>query len=385
MASDQDEETTEFLGLRQQLKELIRTRNRGNLAGFSMNVVERMKKLPCDNYGSFFGPSQATISKRVMEESRVWQKENLDSISKILLASMNKSSDSLKKQKDSASSITEMKKKIEQLKMSRDYSFLHDDGAKLPPVSDIKDASTQGSEALKSKQALGNNGRQQVKGVYDDAKLPPALTEVQVACGKGKLVSLNSVMHSKAGSGNSSSAWKFNSTSIDSKKQLNLKTRIKPAKSKAVEKKQSGKTPPNPHKEASSDQMQSNPKPNLEVKIKLNQPVPLLEPQDNKAIKYVSSQVMRQVHRPKKRPPSESEKAIEAVREMFNTKRFANRDDRDDGNMEANFDDIMKEERRSAKLARKEDAEQLRLIEEEERRKKLAKKPKLCHKTQQNP
>lgn len=48
--------------------------------------------------------------------------------------------------------------------------------------------------------------------------------------------------------------------------------------------------------------------------------------------------------------------------------------------MEANFDDILKEERRSSRIAREEDERELRLIEEEEERerlRKLAKKRKL--------
>ncbi|OMO52108.1 Chromatin SPT2 [Corchorus capsularis] len=48
--------------------------------------------------------------------------------------------------------------------------------------------------------------------------------------------------------------------------------------------------------------------------------------------------------------------------------------------MVTNYDEIMKEENRSAKLARKEDAEELRKIEEEERQERLrrqAKKRKL--------
>ncbi|KAJ6315600.1 hypothetical protein OIU78_018969 [Salix suchowensis] len=48
---------------------------------------------------------------------------------------------------------------------------------------------------------------------------------------------------------------------------------------------------------------------------------------------------------------------------MFNTKRFSGRDD-GDRKMEASFGDIMKEEKRSERLGRKEDQEQLRLLEE---------------------
>ncbi|RWR77894.1 protein SPT2 isoform X2 [Cinnamomum micranthum f. kanehirae] len=79
--------------------------------------------------------------------------------------------------------------------------------------------------------------------------------------------------------------------------------------------------------------------------------------------------------RPKKRPANwysdedmdDGEEAIRMIRNMFgyNPKKYA---DVDVGDMEANFDDILKEERRSAKIAREEDEQEQCLIEEEERR-----------------
>ncbi|ESQ46183.1 hypothetical protein EUTSA_v10000080mg [Eutrema salsugineum] len=83
------------------------------------------------------------------------------------------------------------------------------------------------------------------------------------------------------------------------------------------------------------------------------------------------------VRRPlkKKKPArlSEDDIAMNMIRSMFKTDRFAGRDD-DDRNMEANFDDIMKEERRSARIAREEDEREAMLEEEEERRKRERKR-----------
>jgi protein SPT2 len=45
--------------------------------------------------------------------------------------------------------------------------------------------------------------------------------------------------------------------------------------------------------------------------------------------------------------------------------------------MEAGFEDIQKEERRSARIAREEDERELKLLEEEERRERLKKNRKL--------
>ncbi|TMW91477.1 hypothetical protein EJD97_014296 [Solanum chilense] len=74
--------------------------------------------------------------------------------------------------------------------------------------------------------------------------------------------------------------------------------------------------------------------------------------------------------------------AISMIRRMFryNPNRYQDEDDTSD--MEANFDDILREEKRSAKIAKKEDEEELRKIEEEERRERLrkeSKKRKLSH------
>ncbi|KAG8373807.1 hypothetical protein BUALT_Bualt11G0063500 [Buddleja alternifolia] len=92
--------------------------------------------------------------------------------------------------------------------------------------------------------------------------------------------------------------------------------------------------------------------------------------------------------RPKAKPKrahqdeeSDGDNAISMIRQMFRYNPNKFRDDDDDSDMEAGFDDIMREEKLSAKIAREEDEEQLRLIEEEERRERmrLAKKRKMGH------
>ncbi|XP_078155298.1 uncharacterized protein LOC144551267 [Carex rostrata] len=87
-------------------------------------------------------------------------------------------------------------------------------------------------------------------------------------------------------------------------------------------------------------------------------------------------------HRPSpstgaKRPPFD-DNAIDMIRKMFkyNPKRWAGVDE-DDSDMEVGFDVIQKEERRSSKIGKKEDEEQLRLIEEEEKRDRMRKRQKL--------
>ncbi|XP_031385470.1 protein SPT2 homolog isoform X1 [Punica granatum] len=103
---------------------------------------------------------------------------------------------------------------------------------------------------------------------------------------------------------------------------------------------------------------------------------PQVQAQMSKPQKQIPSHNRLQDQRPKKRPSrpfpeddDDNDAAISMIRKMFgyNPQKFAGRDE-DDSDMEANFDDIMREEKRSARIAQKEDEEQLRLIEEEERR-----------------
>lgn len=99
----------EFLGLRQQLKEAIRMRNQG-----ISTITETVKKLPYDNFGgSFFGPSEPTIAKRVIQESK-----NLASIKLNDLLTKNQKYST----GESSVKAIEVKQKIQQLKISRDYA-----------------------------------------------------------------------------------------------------------------------------------------------------------------------------------------------------------------------------------------------------------------------
>ncbi|CAL5370910.1 unnamed protein product [Camellia sinensis] len=124
------------------------------------------------------------------------------------------------------------------------------------------------------------------------------------------------------------------------------------------------------------------------------QPVPSSKPQINKQPAKIPSCPPLREDRPKKKPvrpyddddvdddDDEGGRAISMIRSMFryNPRKFADEDD--DSDMEANYEDIMREEQRRgyARIARKEDEEELRKIEEEERRERLreeAKKRKL--------
>ncbi|GFP86645.1 hypothetical protein PHJA_000808300 [Phtheirospermum japonicum] len=55
----------------------------------------------------------------------------------------------------------------------------------------------------------------------------------------------------------------------------------------------------------------------------------------------------------------------------YDPTKYGDDDDIDDRRMEANFHDIEKEERRSAKIARKEDAEELRKLQVSSSKKRI--------------
>ncbi|KAE8693388.1 SPT2 chromatin protein, putative isoform 2 [Hibiscus syriacus] len=477
------QEEVEYLELRQRLKDSIRRKRKQSA------LASSEKKLPYNNFGSFFGPSQPVIAQRVIHESKSLL-ENQNLVSKML--STNQSS-----KKNPASNSTgpkqaqlgkvlkppsELRRKVEKLKVARDYSFLSDDTgfpapAKDPPPRNVSAPTSEVRSAqmlLKSKQPLSsnNNSARNLQGIRDERKSVPL---------KGQL-------QSKTGTYNTSSGSKPNGMSMDSKKQLGVTNCMgngrsggvsrgmgssrpvcasngtgigrpvgvssgtwpgrpvgassgtgpnrhagasngtgpvrpvgasngtgpgrpigasngtesgRPAGYKPVPSKMpipkmekvsaptSRSLPPSAHKAPPSRVHSSESRQQLEQKRGLQErnkdkmmpqrPLVSSKPQLKKPVKQVSShtQMKSNVQRPKKIALSEDEKALMMIRNMFHTDRYPVCDDDDVSDMEANWDEIMKEERRSAQIARKEDEEQLRLIEEEERRERMAKKRKL--------
>ncbi|KAK9284420.1 hypothetical protein L1049_023592 [Liquidambar formosana] len=403
----------EYLELRQRIKESIRKQMKKENGSSLANSQERKKKLPYDNYGSFFGPSQPVIAQRVIQESKsLLETQHLAS----------RVSNSHHGNKKSSGSTTagskhgvhahppkvtnEVKRKVQKIKDTRDYSFLLSDDAELPVLTKepgLRNVSVPNSDARsaqvphRSKQSLGNTGRQVLSGREER-----------------KPVSMNGHMQPKAGSHKINSAAKPNLTSMDSRKQLGSNSANGPGRpvgqkglpSKmpvaTLEKKASAPTAKNSmavvHKPLPSKLNSSIPKQHLQQKRvsqepskakmipkqPVKQPMASSKPQINKPVKRVSSVSSMLDHRPKKKPmrrysddeDDEGGQAINMIRQMFgyNPNRYA--DDGDVSDMEANFDDILREEKRSARIAREEDERELRLIEEEERRERLRKEAK---------
>ncbi|KAF7809501.1 protein SPT2-like protein isoform X1 [Senna tora] len=380
---------------------------------------ERKKKLPYDNYGSFFGPSQPVIAQRVIQESKSFiENQHLaPKLSSSHHVNKNKNKVSHGGSKSSAHNhlpkVSETKVKAQKLKDTRDYSFLLSDDAefpaprKEPPPRNIsvRNSEPQRTEVPGRSKQPPSNGGKLVHGGREDRKP----------------VSVPRQLHPKSGPNNKlTSTSKPNMTSAritsgDSRRHLGNNSGSGPGRPmgpKGLPSKKPGgsvvnklstsgiqrsvnsvpsKTPVNavqkplPSKAQSSIPKQSvvqrkDPRELNKPKITPKQSVAQSKPQINKPLKHNPIRPASQDYRPKKKPKrysSDEDDAINMIRSMFNYRpdRFADEDD-DDSGMEAGFDEIMKEERRSAKIARKEDEEELRLIEaeeERERKRRLAK------------
>ncbi|KAK2998681.1 hypothetical protein RJ639_022865, partial [Escallonia herrerae] len=412
------QEELEYLGMRQRLKESIRKQMKKDSGSSLANSREKKKKLPYDNYGSFFGPSQPVIAQRVIQESRSLL-ENPHLAAKVSKPNHLKNKGvaptpggSRPRVDDHPQKITnglKSKSKVQILKDTRDYSFLLSDDAEVPvptkepPPRSVSAPSSEARSAQvppRSKPSLNNNGRKVVNGRDERRPLPTG-----------------NQIRPKVGPQTSASTSNRTSTSVESRKQLGSSNGSGPGRPlgpkglpskvpNTVVKKIAapiGKSSINGLRQPAPSKLQSsNTKPPLEQKKRFpessngrtasKQPVPSSKPQ----VYYLFSvlhikrppaktSANMQDHRPKKRPvrqysnddEDDGVKAISMIRNMFGYNPRKYRDDDDDSDMEANFDDIMMEERRSAKIARREDEEELRKIEEEERRERLRKKRKL--------
>lgn len=131
-------EELEYLEYRQRLKEKIRKSMKDDSASATGQSQDK-KKLPYDNYGSFFGPSQPVIARRVLEESRSMletqhiraKRVNSNSGIQTVPTSANTVGKS-NACNQPPKLVNELKKKVQKLKDTRDYSFLLSDDAEFP-------------------------------------------------------------------------------------------------------------------------------------------------------------------------------------------------------------------------------------------------------------
>lgn len=406
-------EELEYLELRQKLKEAVRKQMKKESGSGQTSSQEKLKKLPYDNYGSFFGPSQPVIAQRVIQESKsILETQHLQS-------RVSNSPNVAKKNPVSTPQSNpkvhikapknDVKTKVQKLKDTRDYSFLLSDDAAIPaprkepppprnnpvPKPDARSAQVP----IKSRQSFSSNAIRQVSNGRDERK--PVLK--------------NGQMQPKAAPSKLNSTSKHALPSMDSRKQLGSNKANGPGWPIVGPKGLPSKMPvANVEKRASSTQgvkdsmrgvhrvvsQSSVPKQPLPQKQEYQKqeskngklmPKPTVSasrPQVNKVVKQSTSHATSQVHRPQKKPvkrrysddeaDDEDTNAISMIRQMFgyNPNKYRGMDEEDDDCMEANFDDILREERKSARIAREEDERELRMIEEEERRERMRKEAK---------
>ncbi|KAG6401078.1 hypothetical protein SASPL_137923 [Salvia splendens] len=317
---------------------------------------------------------------------------------------------------------TVLKKKVEILKNTRDYSFLLSDDAEVPASSKVPPprkvsapkSDARSAELMQRSRPMGNGRAKEVFNGPDGRKpmLPCSQSKSKVGMDKSAHTNKSSTESRKQfGNNNGSGPGRplgpkvlpsYNSVRATAKSaqpaaKKNISVVRKPTSSplQPVARRpvqlnpQSGNNRPtslhgqpsalrrpvqNDNYESSKPKVASRQSlPSSKVQLKRSpQSHPKLGPLRNERPKA----------KPKRQFPdddSEGEQAINMIRQIYNPNKF--RDDDDTGDMEANFDDILMEEKRSARIARQEDEEQLRLIEEEERRDRIwqAKKRKMSH------
>eukprot|EP00268_Persea_americana_P031800 TRINITY_DN3108_c0_g2_i9.p1 TRINITY_DN3108_c0_g2~~TRINITY_DN3108_c0_g2_i9.p1 ORF type:complete len:487 (+),score=136.46 TRINITY_DN3108_c0_g2_i9:164-1624(+) len=429
-------EELEYLELRQRLKEEARRRLKKESASTSGHSQER-KKLPYDNYGSFFGPSQPVIARRVLEESKsILETQHIHARTpnsntgskKGTLSTNGEKRD--RERRPPPKAVNELKMKVQKLRDTRDYSFLMSDDAEFPvpskecaprnvPVrtSDARpaQATLKGKESSMSKTVKpAAGGHEERKLVSASCQMPTKVVHPKAAptIRPGRpLGDPRKLLGSNVGNGpgrpvapkvpfpgsSANNMEKKKAALVSAKSSVPVTNRAPLPRLQAatqkdyLEKKKDNRLADKP--KMIPRQPVDKPKviprqPENKPKLMPKKPVPSSKPQ-MKPLKQMPARPMRE-DRPKKRPVNrysdeedmdDGEEAINMIRSMFgyNPKKYADVDD-DVSDMEANFDDILEEERRSAKIAKEEDEREQRLIEEEERRERMrreAKKRKL--------
>ncbi|KAK6145448.1 hypothetical protein DH2020_022268 [Rehmannia glutinosa] len=355
-------------GLRQQLKETIRARQRKESHGVTIGK-EIINTAPADSYGRFFGPSETIIADRVNENMKSWAE-----ISNSASVVMKKLDGKLiKKDGDMNKSATvktirnamEKRKKVAWLRETRDYSFLSSDHCENIPVPGNKVNISRPSEIQVSK----------IQGIKEKVKRDfETGTEIsrssEMMKGKGsKIQGVKETIkrYSETGTKISrpSDMMKGKGSKIQGVKETikrDFETRTKISRPFEMAKEKSSKI-------QGFRVIKRDSETGVKISRDLKKPLEMRK-------KYMGSDKVKATgqknpcldgRKRKVEQSGDEEKeginAISIIREMFgyDPTKFCD-DDEKDVRMEASFDDIQKEERRSLRMAKKEDAEELRKL-----------------------
>ncbi|PUZ76947.1 hypothetical protein GQ55_1G331100 [Panicum hallii var. hallii] len=409
----------EILSLREQLKEKIRRKNAAMTAGTckarcSSSVNQTILPPGKDGYGTFFGPSKPVLARRVIEEgcsSFMKERENVSSrkgaqlVSKVQPGTV----ENLQKPKF----VSEEKRKVDALRENRDYSSLFsDDADNAQPTKEQPDNRTlllvpkseshvRGGAMNSAGMSTLPSGQPARLSSKDNASFQARVHRKAGSLGKDSLAdrkrmiaagingsNLPNMKKKTPGLNPSSNCQKLQPSLQSKRPQASVTSRRQQQPASQGQRMQQQLQSPRPQGNGRQLSLQGrrpdgsvqgqrivqNGSAQLNGRLKSEQkrldPYSKLKashPMDKRAMKRKSDDGMG--------------KYSLMIRKIFNydPRKFMDGDE-DDGNMEADFSSIEKEERRSAALARKEDQEQLRLIQEEERRERAMKKKKLAHK-----
>ncbi|GAB2287079.1 hypothetical protein Dimus_021464 [Dionaea muscipula] len=171
-------EISEYLVLRQKLKEQARKKLEKECGASQKNSLETKKSLPLRNFGSFFGPSQPVIADRVIQESKSFletrhlasqvsttQHDRKKGVTPVSSGPKNVGSSHVQSNHVRNPVIS----KVQKLKDTRDYSFLISDNAEGPgppknPMQQSHSDARSAQAPAKSKVTSSHSGRPAFNG-----------------------------------------------------------------------------------------------------------------------------------------------------------------------------------------------------------------------------
>lgn len=349
---------------------------------------------PKDNYCNFFGPSQTVIAERVIEAMKSLGKNPnpaagvMKSVKIVKKRSIPGASVGSKLEANDEKpklEINTLQKKVQILKYSRDYSFLSSDDAEVPdPSKDPRKSEITtlrnkggkvfiGEEDKKPPAAATGRFRTTVanqrsaESIHKHSRTPPVVTRKIISSSNKTLAADHPKTQRRHSSSNNGSLQqqrrvvskdvpiKINQAGASHKKETSSVQKPAPVE------KQIRPPPPKPKALISQSEIQPPPKNSARER-------PLDNCQEKK----------RRRHNNNNNDDIHIDDPIGEIRKLlrYNPRKYADYDDDDDdSNMVASFDDIMREEKRSAKIGRKEDEEEFRK-RKAERKERLKKKAK---------
>ncbi|KAG8390200.1 hypothetical protein BUALT_Bualt01G0058800 [Buddleja alternifolia] len=315
------------LALRQKLKEKYRARLRKEAGG---GAVIPARKENADNYGNFFGPSEIGFADRVVQELKLWSgnptladkifKTDGDYDLEISLKSMEK------------------REKVEWLKESRDYSFLSSE-------NEISGKKSVSGQEVPKKNCFTKDGK--------NSRVSDGMKEKK--CNAKTLESTKKTTAKEV---------------RDSKKTYDFNYLMKGKYSKTVNKVSHGRKHVSYVKSKKPyEHMKKSCKEDSVIKQKATTAGRLPQSQQKNINPDEEWGIKRKQEQLKKEYDGMDANSIVRILFEYDPTEYSS-DDEDDLNMVTSFADIQKEERRSAKIAKKEDDEELirKIVQEQSKK-----------------